>query len=267
MWAGAKSPSLGARSRPGLHPASTVRCRHKPRPRPPQSRPGPHPPPAPHPHAPWPARGGGWGQFGVGRAGEAAAAAAQQAGPLLPGPPGREREPEAERTRRPGGWGGAGSGGGPSRNLAKYSRRIAPRNAAASQSPHLWGGAGWGFSKLGGTGRWEIPHFQYPAARRGSLGWASSGGGGGGGGQGPPKCAPGIPQPGVSEWGYICLRFRLAPRSPPPTPLSGTLSDGASWRFQPFLCCFSLPTPREPTEVGAAPSLAPHPGHPPLAAP
>lgn len=109
VMGGGRRKSFSAKSTEptGLHPASTVRCRHKAAPPPPPAPPPPLPPPRP-----MAGPGRGLGRPGVGGAGEAAAA---QAGRLLPGPGERAR---AWKRRAPacpgGGWGGGRGGGVPS---------------------------------------------------------------------------------------------------------------------------------------------------------
>lgn len=114
-----KSFSAESTEPTGLHPASTVRCRHKaapPPPRPPLPRSSP-------PHALWPARGGGW-------AGPGLAALGRRRRPRRGGSsPVRERGREPGSGARPparvGAGAGAGVGGGAFlETLAKYSQRI-----------------------------------------------------------------------------------------------------------------------------------------------
>lgn len=99
-----KSFSAESTEPTGLHPASTVRCRHKAAPPPPLLPPPPLPPP---PQRPTAGPGRGLGRPGVGGAGEAAAA---QAGRLLPCPGERARAWKRRAPACPGGGGGGGGG-------------------------------------------------------------------------------------------------------------------------------------------------------------
>lgn len=165
----------------GLHPASTVRCRHKAAPPPPH--PARPPPPAPRTPRPMAGPGRGLGQPGVGRAGEAAAAAAAQAaGRLLPGPGERARAWKPSAPACPG-WGlgrGPGAGGGAFlETLAKYSQRIGAFLEMRRRRQPGPVGAEPGVLQTGGHGeRGGSPPPVPPWPGGGSLGWASLLGGG-----------------------------------------------------------------------------------------
>lgn len=183
-----KALSAGSAEPTGLHPASTVRCRHKAAPPPPlptPARPGPHPPPLPTPHALWPARGGGWASPGLAVLGRRRRRRPSRLGRSSPA---RERGREPGSRGRPpargGGWGGGRvwSGGAFLETLAKYSRRIgAFLEMRRRRQPRPMGGQRLGFSKLGGNGGdGRSPTSNTPAARRREprLGLPPGGGGG-----------------------------------------------------------------------------------------
>lgn len=150
VMGGGRRKSFSAKSTEptGLHPASTVRCRHKAAPPPPPAPPPPLPPPTPYgrPGAgAGPARG--WRRWGGGGG----------PGGAAPPRPGREGESlEAARARLPG-WGlgrGPGWGGAFLETLAKYSQRIGaflemrrrrqPRPVGAEPGVLQTGGGGGG---------------------------------------------------------------------------------------------------------------------------
>lgn len=110
-----------------------------------------------------------------------------------------------------------------------------------------------GFSKLGGRGRGNIPHFQYPhGLEKGAQ-------------AGSPFLQmrsrhPSAGGAGVPEWGHIYLRFRPTPDLLPPLGTPVTVPELA---FSPSSNFQHSPCPYEQTvEVGMAPRLAHLPWHP-----